>query len=42
MLARRKLNIIETLTSEALIDYETSHKEYQTIINVEEKYGKMN
>ena len=41
MLARRKLNSIETLTSEALIDYEISHEEYQTIINEEEKYRKM-
>ena len=40
MLARSKLNSIETLTSKALLDYEVSHEEYQTIINEEEKYRK--
>ena len=41
MLARSKLKGIETLTSKALIDYEISHEEYQTIINEGEKYRKM-
>ena len=41
MLGRSKLNSIETLTSKALIDYEISHEEYQTIINEEENYRKM-
>ena len=40
-LARSKLNSIETLTTKALIDYEISHEEYQSIINEEEKYRKM-
>ena len=33
MLARSKLNSVETLTSKALLDYEISHEEYSTIIN---------
>ena len=41
MLATRKLNSIETLMSEALIDYVISHEEYQTIINEKEKYEKL-
>ena len=41
MLARSKLNSIETLTSRALIGYDISHEEYQVIINEEEKYRKM-
>ena len=41
MLARSKLNSIETSTSKALMDYEVSHEEYQTIINGQEKYRKM-
>ena len=41
MLARSKLNSIETLTSESLIYYEISHEEQQKIINEEEKYRKM-
>ena len=38
MLATNKLKQIEILTSKALIDSETSHEEYTTIINEEEKY----
>ena len=41
MLARSKLNSIETLSSKALIDYEISHEKYQIIINEGEKYRKM-
>ena len=41
MLAIRKLNSIETLVSQVLIDLEISHKKYQTIINQKEKYKKM-
>ena len=41
MLARSKLNSIETSISQALIDSNTSHKEYIKIINEEEKYRRM-
>ena len=41
MLARSKLNNIETLISQALIDSVISHEEYQTIISKKEKYEKM-
>ena len=37
MLARSKLNSIETLISQALINSDISHEEYTTIINEEEK-----
>ena len=37
MLARSKLNSIETLISQALIDSDISHEEYTTIINEEDK-----
>ena len=33
MLAESKLNSIETLMSQALIDLETSHEELKTIVN---------
>ena len=35
MLTESKLNSIELLLSKASIDYEISHKEYQTIVNGE-------
>ena len=38
MLARSKLNSVERMVSQALIDLEISHKEYRTIIDEEEKY----
>ena len=38
MLAKRKLNSIETLMSEALIDLDISHEEFKTIVNEKEKY----
>ena len=41
MVARSKLNSIETPISQALIDSEISHEEYTTIINAEEKCRKM-
>ena len=41
MLAKRKLNSIETLVSKALIDLETNHEEFETVINKKEKYEKM-
>ena len=37
MLAKTKLNIIETLVSQALIDLEISHEEFKTIVNEKEK-----
>ena len=38
VLARNKLNSVETMISKALLDSEISHEEYTTIINEEEKY----
>ena len=39
-LAKSKLNSIETLVSQALIDSVISHEEYETIIIEKEKYEK--
>ena len=36
-----KLNSIETLISQALIDLEISHEEFKTIVNEKEKYEKI-
>ena len=41
MLATSKLNSIETLISQALIDMDISHEEFITILNEKDKYGKM-
>ena len=41
MLAKCKLNSIETLLSEALIDMEISHEEFITILKEKDKYEKM-
>ena len=41
MLAKSKLNSIETLKSQALIDLEISHEEFKTIVNEKEKYEQM-
>ena len=41
MLAKSKLNSIETLISQALIDMEISHKEFVTIFKEEDKYKRM-
>ena len=41
MFAKSKLNSIETLMSQALIDLEISHKEFKTIANEKEKYDQM-
>ena len=41
MLAKSKLNIIETLISQALIDMEINHKEFVTILKEKDKYEKM-
>ena len=38
MLARTKLNSIESKISEALINNETSHEDFMTIINEERNY----
>ena len=40
MLAKSKLNSVETLISQALIDMEISHKEFITILNEKDKYDK--
>ena len=42
MLAKRKLNSIETLMSQALIDLEISHEDFKAIANEKEKYEQMN
>ena len=41
MLAKSKLNSIETLVSQALIDMEISHEEFITILKEKNKYDKM-
>ena len=41
MLARSKLNSIENLISQALIDMEISHEEFITILKEKDKYEKM-
>ena len=41
MLAKSKLNSIEKLVSQALTDLETSHEEYNSIINQEEDYRRL-
>ena len=41
MLAKGKLNSIETLISQALIDMEISHEEFITIQKQKDKYEKM-
>ena len=41
MLAKSKLNSFEILISLALVDLETSHEEFKTIINEKEKYEGM-
>ena len=41
MLAKSKLNRIETLVSLALIDMEISHEEFITILKKKDKYEKM-
>ena len=41
MLAKSKLNSIETLISQALTDLEIRHKEFKTIVNEKEKYEDM-
>ena len=41
MLARSKLNSIESKISEALINNEISHEDFLMIVNEEEKYRKL-
>ena len=41
MLAKSKLNGIENLVSQVLIDMETSHEEFITILKQKDKYEKM-
>ena len=41
MLAKSRLNSIETLISQALIDMEISHEEFVTILKEKDKYEKM-
>ena len=41
MLAKSKLNSIETLISQALVDLEITHEEFVTIVKEKEKYEKM-
>ena len=41
MLAKSKLNSIETLTSQALVDMDISHKEFTTILKEKDRDEKM-
>ena len=41
VLTKCKLNSIETLVSQALIDMEISHEEFVTILKMKDKYEKM-
>ena len=41
MLAKRKLNSVETLISQSLIDLGISHEESKTIVNEKETYKRM-
>ena len=41
MLAKSKLNSIETLISQALIDMDISHKEFITILKKKDRYEMM-
>ena len=41
MLAKSKLNTVETLISKALIDMDISHGEFITILNEKDKHEKM-
>ena len=41
MLAKSKLNSIETLISQALIDIEIGHQEFTTILNEKDRYERM-
>ena len=40
-MAKSKLNSVETLISQALVDMEISHEEFITIFNEKDKYDKI-
>ena len=40
MLAKSKINSIETLISQTLIDFEVSHEEFKTIVNEKKAISK--
>ena len=42
MLAKSKLNSIDTLISQALIDMDISHEEFITILKKKDRYEMMN
>ena len=42
MLGKSKLNSIETLMSQALIDWDISHEAFKKIVNEKEKHEQMN
>ena len=41
MLAKSKLNSVETLISQVLIDMEISNEEFNTILNEKDKYDRI-
>ena len=41
MLAKSKLNSIESLMPQAFMDLDISHEEFETIVNEKEKYDQM-
>ena len=41
MLAKSKLNSVETLISQVLIDMELSNQEFNTILNKKDKYDRI-
>ena len=41
MLAKSKLNSVETLISQVLIDMEISNQEFNTILNKKDKYDRI-
>ena len=41
MLAKRKLNSIDTLISQALIDMDVSHEEFITVLKEKDRYEMM-
>ena len=41
MLAKKKLNCVEMLISQALIDMDISHEEFITILHEKDKYEKI-
>ena len=41
MLAKKKLNSIETLMSQALIDLDINHEEFKRIVSEKENYEQM-